>query len=99
MKTKLIKDSLMGSLIICIILSLFSCKKKNEESAFIPQLDTQTKCKIEIAGTYFNFEALEAELTALMTFIRMLNLYILIWIIIKKQFLPLLPVQILLIFL
>lgn len=61
MKTKLIKDSLMGSLIICIILSLFSCKKKNEESAFIPQLDTQTKCKIEIAGTYFNFEALEAE--------------------------------------
>lgn len=51
----------MGSLIICIILSLFSCKKKNEESAFIPQLDTQTKCKIEIAGTYFNFEALEAE--------------------------------------
>ena len=61
MKTKLIKDSLLGSLIICIILSLFSCKKKNEESAFIPQLDTQTKCKIEIAGTYFNFEALEAE--------------------------------------
>lgn len=61
MKTKLIKDSLLGSLIICIILSLFSCKNKNEESAFIPQLDTQTKCKIEIAGTYFNFEALEAE--------------------------------------
>ena len=61
MKTKLIKDSLLGSVIIYIILSLFSCKKKNEESAFIPQLDTQTKCKIEIAGTYFNFEALEAE--------------------------------------
>lgn len=61
MKTKLIKRFLLGSLTICIILSLFSCKKKNEESAFIPQLDTQTKCKIEIAGTYFNFEALEAE--------------------------------------
>lgn len=61
MKTKLIKRFLLGLFTICLILSLFSCKKKNEKSVFIPQLDTQTKCKIEIAGNYYNFEALEAE--------------------------------------
>ncbi len=61
MKTKLIKRFLLGALTICIILSLFSCKKKNEKSVFIPQLDTESECKIEIAGNYFNFEALEAE--------------------------------------
>ena len=61
MKTKLIKSSLLGSLTICLILSLFSCKKKNEGAVFVPQLDTESECKIEIAGNYFNFEALEAE--------------------------------------
>ena len=42
------------------LLSLSSCKKNNE-AAFAPRFDTATKCKIEIAGRYQNFEALEAE--------------------------------------
>ena len=48
-------------LLLFAISTLSCCKKKKEESVFIPQLDTQTKCKIEIAGNYYNFEALEAE--------------------------------------
>ena len=48
-------------LLVCIIFCLVSCKKKNSEAAFVPLLDTETKCKIEIAGRYQNFEALEAE--------------------------------------
>ena len=48
-------------LLVCIIFCLVSCKKKNSEAAFVPLLDTETKCKIEVAGRYQNFEALEAE--------------------------------------
>ena len=59
MKNKLTKISLI--LLIINSISLFSCKKKTEESKFIPLLNTETKCKIEIAGRYQNFEALEAE--------------------------------------
>jgi multiple sugar transport system substrate-binding protein len=43
------------------ICCLGGCKKKNEIETFLPRLDTQTKCKIQIAGRYQNFEALEAE--------------------------------------
>ncbi|MBR4179726.1 MAG: extracellular solute-binding protein [Treponema sp.] len=59
MKTKLTN----GSLALLLILSmcfLGGCKKKTQ-AAFVPKLDTQTKCKILIAGRYQNFEALEAE--------------------------------------
>lgn len=42
-------------------MGLVSCNKEPKESAFVPRLDTKTKCKIEIAGRYQNFEALEAE--------------------------------------
>lgn len=50
-------------LIFCAFVSmgLVSCNKQSKESAFVPRLDTKTKCKIEIAGRYQNFEALEAE--------------------------------------
>ena len=50
-------------LIFCAFVSmeLVSCNKQPKESAFVPRLDTKTKCKIEIAGRYQNFEALEAE--------------------------------------
>ena len=50
-------------LIFCAFVSmgLVSCNKEPKESAFVPRLDTKTKCKIEIAGRYQNFEALEAE--------------------------------------
>ena len=50
-------------LIFCVFVSmgLVSCNKQPKESAFVPRLDTKTKCKIEIAGRYQNFEALEAE--------------------------------------
>ena len=60
MKNKLTKISFVLFLILNIC-SLTGCKKKINEDAFIPKLDTQTKCKIEIAGNYYNFEALEAE--------------------------------------
>ena len=60
MYSKLLKISL-GFLLILSIFCLGGCKKKTEEKAFVPRLDTQTKCKIEIAGRYQNFEALEAE--------------------------------------
>ena len=40
----------------------FSCNKKTAaEKAFKPCLATDTKCQINIAGNYKNFEALEAE--------------------------------------
>ena len=47
---------------ISMIVLLISCKneKKNDE-AFIPSLDTKTNCSIKVAGSYGNFEALEAE--------------------------------------
>ncbi len=61
MKNKLTKISFIFLLIITIN-SLVGCKKKSlSDDIFIPKLDSQTKCKIEIAGNYYNFEALEAE--------------------------------------
>ncbi len=60
MNNKLSKIKL-ALLLVCGIFCLFSCKKKTEEKVFVPRLDTQSKCKIEIAGRYQNFEALEAE--------------------------------------
>ena len=60
MKNKLTNISLVLSIIIAVFF-LNGCKKKNNDDAFIPYLDTLTKCKIQIAGRYQNFEALEAE--------------------------------------
>ena len=60
MKNKLTKI-IIGLLFSLNILCLVSCKKKNEIVTFLPRLDTQSKCKIQIAGRYQNFEALEAE--------------------------------------
>lgn len=51
-------------LILCAVVSLTACgSKKQEESAsgFKPALDTSTACSITVAGSYDNFEALEAE--------------------------------------
>ena len=60
MKIKLTKISL--ALLFVFTISCFaSCKKKLNDDAFIPYLDTLEKCKIEIVGRYKNFEALEAE--------------------------------------
>ena len=58
MKIKLTKISLALLFTIC---SLSGCKKKLNDDAFIPYLDTLEKCKIQIVGRYKNFEALEAE--------------------------------------
>ena len=60
MKNKLTKSSLVLLLILSICF-LGGCKKEKTEKVFIPRLNTKTKCKIEIAGRYQNFEALEAE--------------------------------------
>ena len=51
-------------LAICTVLSLTACgAKAQEETAaeFKPALDTNTSCSITVAGSYDNFEALEAE--------------------------------------
>ena len=58
------KKALYIVLAICMILSLAACgNKKQEEAAegFQPALDTSTSCSITVAGSYDNFEALEAE--------------------------------------
>lgn len=49
-------------LVICGLVSLTGCgsKPKEEAAGFKPALDTQKSCKITVAGSYDNFEALEA---------------------------------------
>ena len=47
---------------LSLLAGLFlSCNKKSAAKAFKPRLATDTKCQINIAGNYKNFEALEAE--------------------------------------
>ena len=51
-------------LFICILVSLTACGGKPQEktaAGFKPSLDTSTSCSITVAGSYDNFEALEAE--------------------------------------
>ena len=58
------KRLLSTVLVICMVLSLTACsgKTQDEKSAgFKPALDTETSCNITVAGSYDNFEALEAE--------------------------------------
>jgi len=55
--------------LLCIIpvilaaVSLTACggKPEKESAGFTPHLDTNTSCRITVAGSYDNFEALEAE--------------------------------------
>ena len=57
------KLSCMISAII-IAVSLTACGSKTDEKSaagFAPHLDTNTSCSITVAGSYDNFEALEAE--------------------------------------
>ena len=59
------KKLLCTILTICMLVSLTACgsSKPQEEGAagFKPAFDTKTSCKITVAGSYDNFEALEAE--------------------------------------
>ncbi|MBR0417102.1 MAG: carbohydrate ABC transporter substrate-binding protein [Firmicutes bacterium] len=56
------KKILCIALVLCIALSMAACSKKQDDKAgFKPALDTKTECSITIAGSYDNFEALEAE--------------------------------------
>ena len=51
-------------LVICTFVSLISCGDKTQGEAsggFTPALKTDTGCSITVAGSYDNFEALEAE--------------------------------------
>ncbi len=51
-------------LVLCTALSLAACGGKPQEApaaGFQPALDTKTSCSITVAGSYDNFEALEAE--------------------------------------
>ena len=58
------KKLLFITLIICLLVSLTGCGSKPQEentTGFKPALDTKKSCKITVAGSYDNFEALEAE--------------------------------------
>lgn len=51
-------------IVICMLVLLTACGGKTPEKAaagFSPALDTGTSCRITVAGSYDNFEALEAE--------------------------------------
>ena len=51
-------------LLICMLVSMTACGSKPQEApeaGFKPALDKETSCKITVAGSYDNFEALEAE--------------------------------------
>ena len=50
-------------LLACLLLTLLAAcgKKKGDDAPFEPALDTTTSCSITVAGSYDNFEALEAE--------------------------------------
>ena len=52
-------------LVVCMGLSLAACQgtkeEEKKETEFAPALDTETSCSITVAGSYDNFEALEAE--------------------------------------
>ncbi len=57
------KKLLFIALIICVLVSLTGCGSKPQEvntAGFKPALDTKKSCKITVAGSYDNFEALEA---------------------------------------
>ena len=55
--------------VICMLVSLTACaavttpapQEEPPAAGFNPALDTQTSCRITVAGSYDNFEALEAE--------------------------------------
>ena len=58
------KKLLCAILIFCMLVPLAACGgKAQKESAggFKPALDPKTSCRITVAGSYDNFEALEAE--------------------------------------
>ena len=58
------KKLLCTALVLCMLASLTACRGKTQEDAdtgFRPALDTKTDCRITVAGSYDNFEALEAE--------------------------------------
>ncbi len=59
------KKTLCLVLALLMILSLTACGQEKQavktEAGFVPSLDTSTKCQINVAGGYSNFEALEVE--------------------------------------
>ncbi|MBR2577873.1 MAG: carbohydrate ABC transporter substrate-binding protein [Erysipelotrichaceae bacterium] len=58
------KKLLCTILVIFTLISLTSCgdkEQKETDTGFKPALDTETDCRITVAGNYDNFEALEAE--------------------------------------
>ena len=59
------KKLLSTILVICMLVSLAGCvvvtPKEETDAGFKPALDIGTSCSIKVAGSYDNFEALEAE--------------------------------------
>ena len=59
------KKTMLVCLALLMILSLAACGAEKQEvkveKGFQPALDTSTECRIDVAGNYSNFEALEAE--------------------------------------
>ena len=58
------KKLLCTILILCVLVTLTACGGKPQQetvAGFKPALDAKTSCRITVAGSYDNFEALEAE--------------------------------------
>ena len=57
------KKLICAALVLCMLTSIAACGKSTTETedGFKPALDTETSCSITVAGSYDNFEALEAE--------------------------------------
>lgn len=62
-RKEIMKKLLCIILVVCMVVSLTACQAKSQEEdgVFKPALDTNTSCSITVAGSYDNFEALEAE--------------------------------------
>lgn len=54
---------IFAALVLCMLTSIAACVKTTTETevGFKPALDTEKSCSITVAGSYDNFEALEAE--------------------------------------
>lgn len=59
------KRFISALLTLSLALSLTACTSGNntkpEQEGFVPSLDTETECAVNVVGHYSNFEALEAE--------------------------------------
>ena len=68
MRTKMALHFISKTLTAAGLLSAVICAGTVSASDFVPSLDPDTACEINIVGTYSNFEALEAEVDRFCTY-------------------------------